>query len=300
MLMRSFSAISPITARHAARLPLAVVLTLGATGCCFGGSTTTSGTPGTGTGTTGTGPVVGGGPMVTIGPGFLPDPQTATGTAGGPVPANTWSPDCRGYVAAAPNHVLNATGQFMNLRIVVSSSADTTLVVRRADGMYVCNDDSEGLNPIVMGPFGPGQHQIWVGSYSPSSIGTPYTIGFTELMTVTAASLGGGGMGFPGGGGLGALGTALIPQECGQAVPSYGPITVGSSIVLGGHTPYSGPDGRGGMVTNDANWADEMARWVGQRTTVTELGGTDSAGCPGIRVAADNNTYFWRIRNVTF
>lgn len=274
---------------------------VGMGGCCFGGTTTTGTTgptPITGTGTTGTAPppAIGGG-TVTIGPGFMPDPQTQTGTAGGPVAASAMSPDCRGYIAAQPNVVLNATGQFMNLRIIVSSSADTTLVVQRADGSYQCNDDSEGLNPIVQGMFGPGQHRIWVGTYSPTATGAAYTIGFTELPTVTAASLG-GGMGMGGVPGMGGLMGALIPQDCGQAVPVYGPVTVGSSVVLGMHTPWTGSDGQGGMVTMDTNWAAEMQPWVGQRTTVTQLGGLDAAGCPGVRVQADNGQYFWRLRNL--
>ncbi|UJR79741.1 hypothetical protein [Sandaracinus amylolyticus] len=289
------------------------MLALGLAGCCFGGSGIPglpgTGTPGTppGVGTTGTAPPttpppgVGGG-LVTIGPGFLPDPSTAAGTAGGPVAASTMSPDCRGFIAAQPNHILNATGQFANLRIVVSSPSDTTLVVQRADGSFACNDDSDGLNPVVAGPFGPGQHRVWVGTYSATASGAAYTIGFTELSTVTAASLGGGGV-VPGIGAIpgvaGAMG-ALVPQDCGMAVPVYGPVAVGSSVVLGMHTPWTGSDGQGGVVTADTNWAADMAQYVGQRTTVTQLSGLDTAGCPGIRVQADNGTFFWRLRNVSF
>lgn len=278
------------------------LLALGLAGCCFGG-TTTPGFP-TPVGSTpppvGTAPPVAGGGMVTIGPGFLPDPQTGAGTAGGPIAASTMSPECRGYIAAAPNHILNATGQFMNLRIVVSSTADTTLVVQRADGTFACNDDSDGLNPVVAGPFGPGQHRVWIGTYSASSAGTPYTVGFTELSSVTAASLGAGG-GMPViPTGVGAAMGALVPQECGMAVPVYGPVAVGSSVVLGMHSPWTGGDGQGGVVTMDTNWAADMAQFVGQRTVVTQLSGLDTAGCPGVRVQADNGQFFWRIRNVTF
>jgi hypothetical protein len=264
------------------------VLAAALAGCCFGGNATGPNPllPGT------TPPTIPGvapptmpmGAPVTIGPGFLPDPQTTTGTSGGPVMAQNMRADCRGYIAAGPNHILNATGQFANLRIIVSSQTDTTLVVQRADGSLECNDDSDGLNPVVQGPFGPGQHRIWVGSYSQTETGRPYTIGFTELPTVTAASIGGAG----------------IPQECGMAVPTYGSLVVGSSVTLGMHTPWSGADGRGGTAVADVNWTAEMAPFVGQRTTITELGGLDNSGCPGARVAADNGQYFWRIRNMTF
>lgn len=280
------------------RLVISVVLAvMGISGCCFGGTPSTGITPpGTGTAPP---PPPGAGPMVTIGPGFMPDPQTATGSAGGPVQASTMSSDCRGYINSAPNHIINATGAFANLRVIVSSSADTTLVIQRADGSFVCNDDFEGLNPGVQGPFGPGQHRVWVGTYNAASAGAAYTIGFTELGTVTAASLGGGG-GIPGGGGLaGTIGTALIPHQCGMSVASYGPVVVGASVVLGRHTPWTGPDGEGGTVTGDDNWADDMSQWVGQRTTVTAHQGLDQAGCPVVHVAADTQQFYWRIRDMT-
>ena len=277
---------------------------LGLAGCCFGptpipGMPTPVGTAPVGTAPMGTAPMGGGAP-VTIGPGFLPDPQTATGSAGGPIAASTMNPQGRGYIAGPPNHILTATGQFANLRIVVSSPSDTTLVVQRADGTFTCNDDSEGLNPAIAGPFGPGQHRVWIGTYSASQAGAPYTVGFTELAHVTAASLGsGGGVPVIPTGARGAMG-ALVPQECGMAVPVYGPVSVGASVVLGTHAPWTGSDGQGGVVTMDTNWAPDMAQFVGQRTTVTQLSGLDTAGCPGVRVQADNGQFFWRIRNVTF
>ncbi len=80
-----------------------------------------------------------------------------------------------------------------------------------------------------------------------------------------------------------------VPQYCGMSVASYGPITVGTSVTLGYHTPWSG----------DANWADEMGRWVGSRTVVTSLEGLDEVGCPVVRVAADGGQYYWRIRNMS-
>ena len=169
---------------------LSLVLLI-ASGCCFGGTSGVPTPPAVGAAPTAAGPgaAVAGG-TVTLAPGFLPDPQVSTGSAGGPVAANTMSPECRGHIPAQPSLVLNATGAFANLRILASSSADTTLVVQRADGTFLCNDDSEGLNPAVQGAFGPGQHRIWVGTWSASGAGAQYTLGITELGSVTAASLG--------------------------------------------------------------------------------------------------------------
>lgn len=206
---------------------LSLVLVI-ASGCCFGG---TSGTPtppavGTAPAVPGAAPTAVAGGTVTLAPGFLPDPQTSTGVAGGPVAANTMSPECRGHIPAQPSLVLNATGAFANLRILASSSADTTLVVQRADGTFLCNDDSDGLNPVVQGAFGPGQHRIWVGTWSAAGAGASYTLGITELASVTAASLGAGAA--PAGGGAagatvrtGTLGPGDAQLQSGEYRDSY-------------------------------------------------------------------------------
>ncbi|GAB4203960.1 MAG: hypothetical protein OHK0013_18530 [Sandaracinaceae bacterium] len=83
-----------------------------------------------------------------------------------------------------------------------------------------------------------------------------------------------------------------VPTWCGMpaGAEQYGPIRPGSWVMLGAHTADVG----------DPNWAAEMARWVGQQTTVTGLAGADAQGCPTVRVAADGGQYAWRIRNMTF
>lgn len=173
-------------------LPITLVI---ASGCCFGGATSTDPIPTPALGAVPGLPTAAPTPAgqtgtVTVAPGFMPDPQVVAGSAGGPVQASTLSADCRGYIAAQPNLLLDASAAFTNLRILVNAPADTTLVVQRADGSFLCNDDSEGLNPIVQGPFGAGQHRVWVGTYSAAGAGATYTIGVTELASVTAASLG--------------------------------------------------------------------------------------------------------------
>jgi hypothetical protein len=126
---------------------------------------------------------------VAINPGFVPDPATARGTSGGSIDASTWNPMCRGYVTAQPDHIFTAGGMFTSLRILAQSAQDVTLVVQKPDGTFVCNDDSEGTNPIVAGTvFPPGNYKVWVGSYQ-AGVNAPYVLGFTELGSVTAASL---------------------------------------------------------------------------------------------------------------
>jgi hypothetical protein len=70
----------------------------------------------------------------------------------------------------------------------VSSTEDTTLVVRGPDGAYRCSDDDEGFNPIVAGNMPAGAYTVWVGTYR-ANTNAAYTIGFTELASTRAANL---------------------------------------------------------------------------------------------------------------
>ena len=134
---------------------------------------------------------------VTLSTGFTPDPKTVTGTSGGAVNAQNLNQACAGWVSTQPDHNFVAQTAFTNLRILVNGgSGDTTLVVQKPDGSYVCNDDAEGVHPIVTGSFTPGTYKIWVGSYEQGQ-NTAYTLGFTELGSVNVASLAGGAAGGP-------------------------------------------------------------------------------------------------------
>lgn len=103
------------------------------------------------------------------------------------------------------------------------------------------------------------------------------------------------------GGGTGATpgwsGIMAWPTDCGQAQASYGPVVIGSRIVLGAHTPWTGPDGQGGSVVADTDWNDEMMQYVGMTAMVSALDGLDPAGCPGVRVDVDGGQWFWRLRD---
>ncbi|HJK95477.1 MAG TPA: hypothetical protein RMH85_00460 [Polyangiaceae bacterium LLY-WYZ-15_(1-7)] len=127
---------------------------------------------------------------VTLTPGFTPDPHTATGTSGGATNAATLNPSCAGWVASTPDHLFVASGAFSNLRIMAKSDGDVTLVVQKPDGSYACNDDFEGMNPLVSGSFPAGTYKVWIGSYQQGT-NSRYTLGFSELDSVTPSSLGG-------------------------------------------------------------------------------------------------------------
>ena len=127
---------------------------------------------------------------VTLAPNFPVDPTTAAGTAGGSVQASSLDSNCAGWVSSVPDHLLVTTGSFSMLRVMVRSPEDTTLVIQKPDGSYLCNDDiSPGnINPLVTGPFPAGTYKVMVGSYEQNG-NSSYTIGFSELSSVVPERL---------------------------------------------------------------------------------------------------------------
>ena len=156
------------------------------------------------------------GPVTALTPGFSPDPMILRGSAGGPTDASTQNPMCRGFVGLLPSHTLQLASP-MPLRILAHSDADTTLVVRLADGSYLCNDDTDGHDPVVEGSFPAGDHDVFVGTYSSGS-SAPYALGLTVNPAILPSTMEapqpvvGGPMGGPLGGPTGggpAPGTVL-------------------------------------------------------------------------------------------
>ena len=132
---------------------------------------------------------------VALRPGFTPDPHVVRGTSGGAIQASNLNAQCRGWISQTPDHLFNAQGPFNNLRFVVNAgSEDTTLVVQKPDGTYLCNDDTDGFHPVVAGAFPPGMYKVWVGSYQRGTQAA-YQLGISELGSVTPSSLGGGSAG---------------------------------------------------------------------------------------------------------
>ncbi len=81
-----------------------------------------------------------------------------------------------------------------------------------------------------------------------------------------------------------------FPQVCGMTEDDavYGPLEEGSVVILGRHREVDGDD----------NWASGMDAYVGEQTTVERLSGVDGQGCPGVRVAIDDGSWFWRVRDL--
>lgn len=266
---------------------LAALLLAGSAGCCFGNHLPPP-PPSTPTAT-------GAQAELTLAPGFAPDPTLIAGTAGGLVAGATMGPTCMGSIASSPNVVLTTNAPFSMLRVVVSAAQDTTLIVRLANGQVLCDDDSGGsLNPAVSGAFPAGRHEIYVGEYHRSSVGTPFQLGITTNASVGPSNLGTAtSPGVQPGG---------LPTACGMTTAAFGPLQPGTMVTLAVHSPYTGPDGQGHIIgpTDEGalNWAPAMQSFVGQRTVVTTLAGLDTAGCPIARVAADGGQFTWRIRDM--
>ena len=103
--------------------------------------------------------------VVTEGQGFGSVSQTIQ--AGGDIDANTLAAECSGFIADAPDLVLDYSGN-ASVFIEAVSDADTTMVVEHPDGLIACNDDFNGLNPGMETPFDePGRYAIWIGTYEP-------------------------------------------------------------------------------------------------------------------------------------
>jgi len=98
--------------------------------------------------------------------GFMPDPHSVEVAAGGGFDASAIS--CAGWIATAPDFRVNWTAGSGELPLTfhVTSEADTTLVINDAQGNWVCNDDTDGLNPVVSFANAPsGQYDVWVGTF---------------------------------------------------------------------------------------------------------------------------------------
>jgi hypothetical protein len=120
----------------------------------------------------------GSGGGATLSPGFLPDPFIISYVAGGSEPASQYGAECRGNVASEPDHILYLSA-FDYLKVSVQSSSDTTLVIYGEPyNTWYCDDDTEGLNPVIAGSWLAGYYYIYVGSFD----GNPsYNLVISEL-----------------------------------------------------------------------------------------------------------------------
>jgi hypothetical protein len=126
--------------------------------------------------------------------GFTPDPHSVTVAAGGVVESTRASEGCNGgYVAARPSFTLRYTAGELPLYVGATSDVDTTIVVRAPNGEWACNDDNNGLDPLVSwdDPRS-GRYQIWVGRFGEQGETAPAMLHISEI---SGPSSGGGATG---------------------------------------------------------------------------------------------------------
>lgn len=117
--------------------------------------------------------------------GYVPDPAIIPLIAGGDIDAASLGDGCVGFVANAPDFRVNyEAGSQFPLIISVVSDADTTLVVNDAGGAWHCNDDTDGLNPVVrFDQPASGQYDVWVGVYADAPAEAPAGLYISEVTT---------------------------------------------------------------------------------------------------------------------
>ena len=115
--------------------------------------------------------------------GFQPDPHAVTVSAGGGIEATSVDEECfAGYIAQRPSFTLRYTSGDFPLYISATSDADTTLAVRAPNGEWLCNDDSNSLNPTVSWEQPrSGRYQIWVGRFGTQNETAPAVLHISEI-----------------------------------------------------------------------------------------------------------------------
>ncbi len=122
----------------------------------------------------------------TLDSGFMPDPYIVGVTAGGDLEASTLTNACWGWVTSAPTFDLNFNaGNGFDLSFTAMADEDTTLVVRRPDGTYLCNDDGYGYpNPqVTISNPQSGLYDVWVARFGMANQGeyVPAQLAISEL-----------------------------------------------------------------------------------------------------------------------
>jgi hypothetical protein len=108
--------------------------------------------------------------------GFTPDPITVSIYSGGGIDAsNAIGGSCVGMIASAPDYEFTYTAGSYPLTFAVNSRSDTSLIINAPDGRWYCNDDSDGLNPVLRwGSPQSGSYDIWIGAVGEAGSSTLY------------------------------------------------------------------------------------------------------------------------------
>lgn len=110
---------------------------------------------------------------ISLSAGFLPDPVAVEVYSGGSENAADLGGSCVGAIASSPDVVVNFNSRGGLLSFTFQSDGDTSLVINGPDGRYYCNDDTNGLDPVLTWRNAPsGQYDIWIGAVGSPAGGT--------------------------------------------------------------------------------------------------------------------------------
>jgi len=119
--------------------------------------------------------------VVPLHAGFSPDPRVVAGETVGEVPAKSIHRKCKGWISETPDYLLDADTAFFQLHVLGRSRSDVLLVVRKPDGVVLCNDNRSGTKePMIRSAFPMGTTQIWIGVQEEGAT-ADYRIGFSEV-----------------------------------------------------------------------------------------------------------------------
>lgn len=105
--------------------------------------------------------------------GFTPDPIRVGVFSGGSINATRLGGGGVGMIASAPDYEFTYTAGSFPLSFGVVSNGDTSLVINGPDGRWYCNDDAQGLNPILTwGRPASGTYDVWVGAVGQAASAT--------------------------------------------------------------------------------------------------------------------------------
>jgi hypothetical protein len=112
-------------------------------------------------------------------------PPPVSGLADGSYDASSLGSNCRGYLTREP-HVLLRTRNATAVQLdVQGSNVDLVMAVRTSAGAWICDDDSGGNRlPRIAATLPPGDHRVWVGTYSSSE-----SSGFVLRMTASSSGV---------------------------------------------------------------------------------------------------------------
>ena len=81
---------------------------------------------------------------------------------------------CRGKIGELPNHIVDLEAE-STLTFRIRSDYDTTLAIIGPEDWW-CNDDTEGLNPLIQRSFSAGSYHIFVGAIGSPDLRPAYTL----------------------------------------------------------------------------------------------------------------------------